>query len=320
MAMQMSLDEGEKYILSLELPTDDKRELLSDLKVENLSKERKLKEQNEILVNDVIGKMSSGTSLSEISSLIKQTIGLSNIQKEELMKVAINSEKVWNEKSENPFTVTQNYEQLTQDMFDMQDNKIKTHQELRDRWLKDGTPQYGMNYFTMLDNMIDEGKSDILPRTHPLVEDYTKLVDAMFLNMSKDKKSIPIELMPQYTEARYRIEQLAQRLIPEGKFSELKNELDLIVNPIKESQAKGFLYELFHPFSQPSIKEMKDMGLSGSLKSMNEQYRLLKTQDKLGQRGSKPSSIPQIKNDDDYKKLPSGTQFIDPRGQLRTKP
>jgi hypothetical protein len=72
-----------------------------------LDAEKAVDDLSRELMNDVLGKIASGIPLNEVGDLIQQTAGLDQIQKAELMDIAIDGARTWQKSGVNPYTSRQ---------------------------------------------------------------------------------------------------------------------------------------------------------------------------------------------------------------------
>lgn len=274
----------------VEYSAEEKAELKEEYQIQKDAQERKnekeLKALQEKTATDLYLQIISGelTNPQIITQALESDSITRGVHKElsNLMGVGTSNEN-------DPMALAEMYQTMMSDM---------SSQEKFEKLISLTPKLKGTTVDGFIKEIYKPEETNLLTRTHPLVEYYTDAIDAMFLGGEGDKELSPIESQ-KYMDIRYRVEQRARELLPqEGGAGKLQKEIENLTKPIKEEKAKGLLWELFHPFSQPSIKELNKRGYKGSLREMTYQYRL-----------DEKTKVIDVKTIEEARNLPSGTKF-----------
>jgi len=284
----LSLGNNEAVLSELDQTKDMKltTEQLKQKESLRLTAEKKMDDLDRELTNEVIGYAIKGVNPQDFLTTISENPNYSPGQINKMAEIYLKTYKTWQQTGQNPFTVTRDYNAFIRDFFDMQDGKITNHDELRSRWLKDGVPAYGMNYFQMLDKMIDG--DNLLPRGHEAVSTYVNQI-------LKEDMQDAIEKM---SDSEKRVFALTLTEVEKNARAEKFDEAQKVINEYKgirnQKKAKKWLNTL--------------IGLSP-----------LGTVATLTKRATAKPKLAEPKTQTEYDALPSGTQYKHPDGTIKVK-
>jgi len=298
----LSLGNNEAVLSELDQTKDMKltTEQLKQKESLRLTAEKKMDDLDRELTNEVIGYAIKGVNPQDFLTTISENPNYSPGQINKMAEIYLKTYKTWQQTGQNPFTVTRDYNAFIRDFFDMQDGKITNHDELRSRWLKDGVPAYGMNYFQMLDKMID---GDLLPRTHDSV--------SIYMNQLLPKKDMKEEI-DKMSDSEKRVFALTLTEVEKNARAEKFDEAQKVINEYKgvrnQKKAKNWLEKI------TSTPESTSFKLATSpywwVKYVNPNIWAGKGAAALGRKLVEPKAPVNINTPDEAKKLPKGTRFI----------
>jgi len=188
------------------------------------------------LHNDILNKMAAGMSLKDMGEAIKQTAGLDGVQKTNMMKIAIGADKVWQQKSENAFNTTQDYEKLVDTWYKVKTKEITDFESLYDifRSGPEGAPAFSLNYMQWLDNELDSmGGKRAVSKTE------TKYRELLWKYYTKDGKFISSQSQTAFRENNTKLTNLLKE--HGGDLTRLDAEFQKLIVDVKTEKARGIL-------------------------------------------------------------------------------
>jgi len=252
-----------------------------------LTAEKNRDDVSRALMNDTIGKISSGMPLNEVGDLIQQTIGLDDIQKTKLMNFAIDAAKTWQKTGINPYTNRQDEAAFAGMLYKVINDPTSVSED--EIWLGTGK-LWTTNDTLMLLNKKNKADDTWYKESHPVVEQYMGRLWDLY---QKDDEILD-DQMQEWAAKRLQLEAEMKRLGPDA--TAIEKSFQDIVSEVKEKKAKSWLDTLFRISSPAS-----------NIISLGVELKKGKTK------------LPEPKTQAEYDALPSGTQYKHPDGTIKVK-
>jgi hypothetical protein len=248
-----------------------------------LTTEKAKGEVSKALKNDVMDKASKGMPINKIGELIQQTIGLTPEEKTELMKIAVNTSQIWQDKGINYLNETRDPEKLVETYNKIKTKEITTYDQLFKVYSEGETPPFSFGYLQNLENLrmsvTGSGKADLTEM---------KFRERLMDNFSKNGKLIPSK-RGQYQEADSKLTELYKQY--GSKPSEMETKFQELIKEENQVRAKEYLSEL-QTFSVSGIGpvRMKPLGMRGTKPISESKYQ-------VGQTATNPNTGEKMKWD-----------------------
>ena len=227
---------GYKIVETSNLSDKDKATMYNRLDSYWWGRKQQEDEVSVALINDVNRLAAEGKTFQEVETLIKQTVGISDKQKTDLLETYLTAQKLWQGGIKNPYETTQN-----PGLVALLDVKISAGEPISemDIWRaqlsdpKNG-PQFSRSDALSLIARLKIAENDIL-KSKP-VQELSKRIYEMF---SDDEQQLPKEKAGDYytTVEAFRAIVLKHK----GDLAAAQPEMDALLKPIKEGFVKTWL-------------------------------------------------------------------------------
>jgi hypothetical protein len=211
------------------------------------------------IYNDVLGHATKGTPPQQMAQLLKDTAGLSEVERTKLMETYLSAYKTWQGTGSNPWTTTHDYGALMEMQLKISQGQPVTEMDIWRKMLSKPSqgPAYSLNDARNLINQLPDKKDDVLKT--PFADEWLAHVDEMYL---KDKK-IPQEDIAEWSQTRQGVEAIIRANYPDvGK---AQKEIEEFLNPAKQKKAKGLLRRLWTAGAPvPLLGEVTGLGLKAA--------------------------------------------------------
>ena len=185
------------------------------------------------ITNDVLAKASEGKTPKEMAELLRQTVGLTEIERTQLMEVFNSAYRTWNQTNADPWTTTQDYPTMLAVKNAIDNGKIRTESQLYRAVLdtKKG-PLVSYDDMQTLTRLLPDRKSAALKS--PFAIERLNKVDALF----EDEEGNIVD--DEAWGLTYRaVEAAIQENWPD--IVKTNKAVEAILAPVKEAKAKSWL-------------------------------------------------------------------------------
>lgn len=236
------------------------------------------------IYNDVLGHAAKGTPPQQMKELLKDTAGLTETERTDLMNTYLSAYKTWQGTGSNPWTTTHDYGALMEMQLKISQGEPVTEMDIWKRMLTKEGPAYSLNDARNLINQLPDKKNPAL--NTPYAKEWAGVIDEMFI--PEGQENIPQENLGEWWQTQLEVQRIIKANYPDvGKTDK---EIQAFLKPAKEKKAKGLLSKIvgLHP---TLLAYKAGKGLSGIIFGKEEE-------------------VVSVSTLEEAEKLPQGTKFI----------
>lgn len=233
--------QGSKYLVP-----DDTVDLRQRAIAQIADNERAEQESTQSIYNDVFRQAADkNIGVQQFQADLLNTQGISEKQRTKLMQTFLAARQIWEEKGENPFAVTQDYEKLSNLLLKLQRGDPVTLKEIHDEYLSGpkGAPAFSLpdeqHLVTILAARSKTSKG--YRASHPIAKQYFGGLDKLYIDPKtgapRPKKRA--EYVQKYSE----IETVLKNYWDDPKT--MDERIEAILKGPKEEQSKGYIRRFF---------------------------------------------------------------------------
>jgi len=169
-----------------------------------------------------------------------QTVGITEEERAELMRTYLTAAQLYQRTGTNPWTTTQDYPSLAKAIQDVRSSRIKSLDEVDQRWLAAGQPNWSFNDWRAVTNLFEDrnrpARDDGYSRSHPVADMYFRKLTDLYA----DKNDYVAD--PETFSAKF---MLLEKALSDPEVwrnpEQMQQEFDELTKDVKAKKAKGFL-------------------------------------------------------------------------------
>jgi hypothetical protein len=198
------------------------------------------------IYNDVFGKAANkNISVEQFQADLLNTQGLGEKQRTKLMQTFLAARAIWEDKGENPFVVTQDWQKVSDLVLKLQRGDRVSLKDIHDDFLSGpkGAPAFSLEYEQHLVNML-AARNKVTTgytRTHPVSDAY--FVEWAKLNNADKNGMVPRKNQEAWVKGFWEIEAILKENW--GDPTACETLIQAIFQPVKKKQSKDWIRRLF---------------------------------------------------------------------------
>jgi hypothetical protein len=251
------------------------------------------------IYNDVLGHAAKGTLPQEMKELLKNTQGITEVERTRLMETYLSAYKTWQGTGSNPWTTTHNYGALMEMQLKISQGEPVTEMDIWRRMLTKDGPAYSLNDARNLINQLPDKKNPAL--NTPFAREWADVIDVMFT--PEGQESIPPENIDEWWKTQLGVQEIIKAHYPD--ITKTTKEIESYLNPEKEKKAKTLLSRIvgMHPAALTLRLHSARLGFLAGRKISESIFP--KEQET-------PAGLPQPTTKAEYDAIPKGARYIHP--------